>query len=98
MTGPQDNILTQLNIRNNVREMQDSMKELYAWEKEMESKDKAVLRKKKAGQQDAASPAVRGRATAVAAPSDAALQDPAAALQAGDLASRFALLHTAIMI
>ena len=46
MAGPPDSILTQLNIRNNVRELHDSRKDLASWEKDMRSKEAAALKKK----------------------------------------------------
>jgi hypothetical protein len=79
----QDNssIWTQLNIRNNAREMQEAMKDLYAWEKEIAGKEKAAVSKKRGGQQ--ATPAVRGRAAPVQPSSDPAMLQPAAKLATG---------------
>ena len=83
MTGPPpDSIQTQLNIRNNVREMQDSMREMDAFSQEMRSKEAALLKQKKGGTAKNA-PAVRGRAPAVQGASDPQLRQPAAQLLPG---------------
>ena len=82
MAGPPDSILTQLNIRNNVREMHDSMKDLASWEKDMRNKEAAALKKKGVSNARNA-PAVRGKAPAVQPASDPQLQQPAAQLLPG---------------
>lgn len=83
MTKKVDSIVTQLNIRNNVREMQDSVKDLYAWEDEMNRKEKARLKQSKAAVPRA--PPVRGRAAPVQQSADATLHQPSKELVPGKL-------------
>jgi hypothetical protein len=83
-------IVTQLNIRNNVREMQESVKDLYSWGEEMKENEANLKSKGKQGPRRA--PPVRGKADAVQASSNPSLHQPASKLVPG------ALIHIILMI
>ena len=90
MSGPDSSILAQLDIRNNVREMQDSMSDLHSWERDMAAKEKKLLKQKSAGANKPA-PAIRGRAPPVQAASDPSLHTPHASLMPGAAADLMGL-------
>jgi len=77
-----EHMQTQLNIRNNVREMQDSVKDLYQWEQEMKASETTLRHSKSAGSRKAVAPAVRGKAAPVAS-ARPDLMRPAAQLTPG---------------
>jgi hypothetical protein len=83
MTGKTDSIITQMNIRNNVREMQESVQELYAWEEEM-SRREADLHSSRSSDILRA-PGVRGKAPKVQCSGDPNLYKPAPRLLHGAL-------------
>ena len=79
-----DPMQTQLNIRNNVRDMQSHVKDLYAWEEDIKSKDENANRVKNIPTRKYGVPAVRGRAAPVAREAEPDLMRPAAQLAQGE--------------
>ena len=85
MTGKTDSIVTQMNIRNNVREMQESFKDLYSWRDEMNQKEEELKKRASGSKSAARTPAVRGKAAPVTAPGESSLHAPAPSLTPGAL-------------
>jgi len=78
-----EHLQTQVNIRNNVRDMQTYVKDLYAWEADIKGKEEQ-LRKCRRAEKAAGVPAVRGAAPPVTAAPRADLMQPAARLVHGE--------------
>lgn len=83
MTGKMDSIVTQMNIRNNVREMQESVKDLYSWEDEMKRKEEDLKKRSSSSKAATRAPRVRGKAAPVTAPGDSSLHAPSPSLTPG---------------
>jgi hypothetical protein len=77
-----DSFLAQLNVRNNVRSMHDSVKELYDWEAEMNAKDEAI-RRGQINQEGVSAAAIRGKVAIVQPSHDIDLNTPSPALAPG---------------
>lgn len=75
----------QLNVRNDVHDMHESMRDLYAWEKEIKGKEAALARSTEHGGARTALP-MRGTATRAVAEAPEALRQPAGTRRGRDCA------------
>jgi hypothetical protein len=96
MAGKMDGIITQMNIRNNVREMQESVQELYAWEDEIKRKE-AEMRKSRPSDVPR-EPEVRGKAPIVQPGGDSTMYQPSPRLLHGTLSSSHSTTYSALLL